>query len=100
QVEQQRGRAPQGLFLWRQGAVDAAEHGADCSLVGRPYRPVPERRFNQLVELLVVHFHSSSFIMLPSARRRFCLPRTSKVSTADTDVSRISATSALLMPSP
>ena len=60
--------------------------------------PAPQRAFQERVELVVGHCPSPSIISA-RARRRFCLPRTSKVSTAETVVSSISATWALLMPS-
>ena len=93
------GRRQRGCFCLGSGpAIRLSTRLIAASSAGTSARRL-KRRFRGGGRIARWSFHSSLSIISPSARRKFCLPRTSKVSTADTDVSRISATSALLMPS-
>ena len=97
-VEQHVRQPPERRLLPRQRAGEAREHALDRHVVGR--RRLGAALERGIEKVIFVHLTSSLSITLSSARRMFCLPRTSNVSTADTEVSRISATCALLMPSP
>ena len=92
------GKPPQRLLLSRQRTAQPREDAINGVGIGR-FRITLERGSQEIFELLIRHFQSSLSITPPSARRRFCLPRISRVSTAEIDAPRISATCALLMPS-
>src|SRR5262245_50766760 len=97
-MEQAARYPPQRLLLPRQWTPQSRKDAINGVGIGR-FCITLQRGSQKIFELLVRHFQSSLSITPPSVRRRFCLPRISRVSTAETDVPRISATCALLMPS-